>query len=251
MCATDFLCNLIGGIVDQQLRGRLSVAILANGAPSLQDMMPGSPFLTTLNSTPETFARASIETDIGNRWAIARMIGDGRSDPMGLLTDLRPAGDAWVTMAEYTYRTAQTLQMPSLVALFYRDSWGNGVNCAQSGYMAQWMPCTSPVPADGGSLLSWWQQLLALNTFILTTVIVETMNAIDHAWDHATTRKTNGTDGLIHLSSQRYPDVPGSFAPERYRVQPPSADSHSGQLNSPSTFLRAVDAVRLLSTRNP
>jgi len=249
-CATAFLCSLVEGIVQNQLNGRLSVALLDNGAPSLQDLQPGSPFLTALNSTHETFARASVETDVGNRWAIARMVGDSRSPVTGLLNDQRPAGDAWVTAAEYTYRSAQALQALSFFTLFYREARGNGVNCAESGYLLYWEACTNPGLTTGDGM-GWIQTILAINTLILTSVIIEAMNAVDGAWDYATTRRQDGTDGLIHLSSQRYPEAPGAFTPERFRVDKPGADSHAGQLASPSTLQRTLDAVRSLATKNP
>jgi pimeloyl-ACP methyl ester carboxylesterase len=249
MCATDFLCELVAGVVEQQLNGRLSVALLDNGAPSLQDMAPGSPFLLSLNSTFEPFARASVETDVGNRWAIARMIGDGRSPVSGLLLDRRPAGDAWVTRAEKTYWTAQSLKYLSLISLFWREAWGNGVNCVQPIYAAYWEPCAPTSSTDLGA--SWWQEILAMNTLLLTFIITAAMDAIDGAWDYATTRRQPGTDGLIDSYSQRYPEAPGAFVPERFKVVAPHADSHSGQLASPSTLQRTMDAIRSLSVKNP
>jgi pimeloyl-ACP methyl ester carboxylesterase len=249
MCVTWFLCGLVDAIIEEQLNGAFRLLLLSDGGPALDDMQPGSEFLTRLNSTFEPFARASVETEVGNRWAIARAAGDARSPVKGLLAGQRPAGDAWVTQAELVYRSAQALWMLSAFVLYQRESLGNGVNCAQSGYLTYWSPCSSGSTTEQG--LSWFQEILALNTLLVAAIVMEGMNAIDGAWDYATTRRQPGTDGLIHSYSQRYPDAPGAFAPARYRVDRPEADSHFGQLASPSTLQRTLDALRAVADKNP
>ena len=47
-----------------------------NLLPMAQDLRPGSPFLTTLNTTPESFRRYSIETASQGRWKFVRLLGD-------------------------------------------------------------------------------------------------------------------------------------------------------------------------------
>ena len=47
-----------------------------NLMPAAQDLRPGSPFLTTLDTTPESFRSYSIETASQGRWKFVRLLGD-------------------------------------------------------------------------------------------------------------------------------------------------------------------------------
>jgi len=60
------------------------VAITVNGtAPVVNDIQPGSPYLSTLNSHAEGFARAGIQDYSWDKWTFFRMIGDAQPGSFG------------------------------------------------------------------------------------------------------------------------------------------------------------------------
>jgi hypothetical protein len=65
------------------------------------------------------------------------------------------------------------------------------------------------------------------------------------------TRRADETDGLVHLASQRYPAVPGAFAPQRLIVPRDAADSHAGAMKSPGVLSSTFEAIGRIEGRTP
>jgi hypothetical protein len=238
-CFNDILCGWVEDIVADFASGLLLFGRDV-GAPVLQDLAPGSPFLHTLNSTYESFPRVSIEVNAGRRWALARMVGDSRSSPDRLLRAARPLGDARVTHIDDLYQTSKFLHHMSAVAIFSTWIYSRGISCDRSGYASFWPSCTNPT----WDLNTQWNTTLLLYlTFEATGRIIEIMDGIDRTWDEMTTARADETDGLIHLSSQRYPTVPGMQMAQRMAVNPALADSHVGQMKSPAVFLTVLETL--------
>lgn len=238
-CFTDIICDWIDEIVTDFTSGILLFG-RDGGAPALQDLAPGSPFLRALNSSYEIFPRVSIEVSAGNRWALARMVGDARSSPDRLMRSERPGGEARVKAVQDLYVKASWLHYLSATAIFTSAAYSVGVSCDRSGYSTLWPSCRSTA---WNSNLYWNSMLLLYLTYELTGIIIDVMNGIDRTWDEMTTARIDETDGLIHLSSQRYPVVPGMFTPQRVSVNPLVADSHKGHLKSPGVFGATLEAI--------
>jgi pimeloyl-ACP methyl ester carboxylesterase len=244
-CFNDVICDWVEQIVEDFTSGLLLFG-RDGSAPALQDLAPGSPFLKTLNSTYEPFPRVSIDVDAGRRWALARMVGDLRSSPDLLMRSERPAGDALVTRVQQAYNVAQFLHYFSAMSIFTTYLHSRGIACDRSGYASIWPTCTDPT-RDFSS--QWNTYLFLYLTYDITGKIMDVMDGIDRTWDELTTRREDETDGLIHLSSQRYPNVPGAFTPQRVSVNRLVGDSHAGQLKSPGVFSATLESIARLEGR--
>ncbi len=246
-CFSDPICRWVDDIVADFMSGLLLFGRDA-GAPALLDLAPGSSFLRKLNSTYETFPRVSIEVDAGRRWALARMVGDSRSSQDRLLRGERPGGDARVTEMQNIYGTAKFLHYFSMAAVFNTYVQSRGINCDRAGYSSLWPGCTDPLR----DFSAQWNTLLLLYlTYDVTGRIMDIMDSIDRTWDDLTTRRADETDGLVHLASQRYPAVPGAFAPQRLIVPRDAADSHAGAMKSPGVLSSTFEAIGRIEGRTP
>jgi len=244
-CVGAWLCEAISTLLVEQNAGRLLYGAPGLLPPVIEDLSTGSAFLQTLNTTHETFPRAGIEVNAGNRWALFRMVGDLRSPRHPVVFGQRPLGQRWVETAEEVYLTARFLQLLAVFMRFEVAPYGGGVDCSQSGYAAFWTPC-----GDSDWDTAWdvpsFQDVISYLIYHLSTIVIRTMDLIDVSWDWITTRNSDFTDGLIALRSQRYPSSPGTYAPIRVLITPPDADSHSGQTASPRVVDRTIDLVRAL-----
>jgi hypothetical protein len=96
----------------------------------------------------------------------------------------------------------------------------------------------------------WNTYLYLYLTYEVTGRIMSIMDGIDRMWDELTTRREDETDGLIHLASQRYPNVPGVFSPQRVSVNRLVADSHVGQMKSPGVFGAMLESIGRIEGRS-
>ncbi len=246
-CFNKIICGWVEDIVTDFTSGLLLFG-RDGGAPALQDLAPGSPFLTTLNSTYEAFPRVSIDVDAGRRWALARMVGDARSSQDRLLRSERPGGDARVTEVENAYAVAKFLHYFAATSIFTTYVHSRGVSCDRSGYSTMWPGCTDPTRDFSQQFNTMlWLYLV----YDATGRIIDIMDGIDRTWDDLTTRRADETDGLIHLSSQRYPNVPGAFTPQRVSVSRLVGDSHVGQMKSPGVFSAMLESIGRIEGRTP
>ncbi len=245
-CVGRFMCSLFNDIVFRTLAGEIGYGFITDAVPTLSDLRTGSPFLHSLNTAHEGFQRAGIEVSIDRRWALARMIGDQRTPRTRLLQDRRPDGEEWVRTVEEVYRAGIFLQVLSLFSRYHVSPMGGGVSCSDPGYAMHWAPCY-----DAGYGNYWYESYYAdmvrYALFMIGTVVTGSLDRIDSVWDYITTRHIDGTDGFIQLSSQRYPDVPGTHPPVRLLVGKPDADSHAGITASPGILSRTLDALRLMT----
>lgn len=246
-CYGNVLCTLLADILAEESRSALFFG-LDDFAPALEDLRPGSAFLTTLNSTPETFPRVSIDVAVQSRFAIARMIGDSRSPQEGLLTGDRPAGDARVTEVENLYATAALLHRLAQFAIFTPYLMSAGIECRTSGYQSFWPGCTNPFGYEHQVSL-WLSTLLLYLTYEVSGAVTAILDDVDATWTQLTTRGREEGDGLIHVSSQRYPNVPGTHTPLRVTVRYPDADSHAGEYKSPSVLSATFRSIALMEVR--
>lgn len=246
-CFSEPICRWVEDILSDLTSGLLLFG-RDGSAPALADLVPGSPFLRTLNGTYEPFPRVSIEVDAGRRWALARMIGDVRSSQDRLLRGERPGGDARVDEVERVYATAKFLHHFSMAAIFTTYAQSRGIMCDRSGYATYWPGCTDP---QRDFSTQWNGLLLLYLTYDVTGRILGLMDGIDRTWDELTTRRADETDGLINLASQRYPQVPGAFVPQRIVVQRHSADSHAGEMKSPGVFSATLESIGRIEGRAP
>lgn len=245
-CFTDVICGWVDDIITDFTSGLLLFGRDV-GAPVLHDLAPRSPFLQTLNSTHESFPRVSVEVSAGRRWALARMVGDSRSSQERLLRGTRPLGDARVMQVDDLYRTTKFLHYFSAMSIFTTWIYSRGISCDRLGYASFWPSCTNPA-WDFNT--QWGTTLLLYLTYDVTGRIMAIMDGIDRTWDEMTTARVDETDGLIHLTSQRYPAVPGTYLPQRVAVNPLLADSHLGQMKSPAVFLTVLENLSRLQGRS-
>ena len=245
ICVGAWLCQALAALLIDEYAGQLLFGAPGLVPPVLQDLRTGSPFLQTLNSTPESFPRAGIEVDAGNRWAVFRMLGDARSPRTRVISGVRPYGHDWVATAEGVYRSARLLQILSLFAYWDISTTGGGVDCRQSGYAAYWTPCVD-YDWRGNWGAPGMSDALAYLVYQLASFVIGTMNTVDQTWDWITTGGLDRTDGLVALTAQRYPNAPGAHPPVRVLITPPDADSHAGETASPRVVERTIDLIRTL-----
>lgn len=246
LCVGDWLCQALARLLAERHSGQLLFGTSGFLPPVVQDLVPNSPFLNTLNSTSESFPRAGIEVDAGNRWAVFRMLGDTRSPRTRVVGGHRPDGQDWVNRAEGVYRSAKLLQFLSLFAFWNISTSGGGIDCMQSGYAAYWTPCVDTDWQGNWDSPSWMRDAITFLIYQISSFVITAMNVVDHTWDWLTTGTTDRTDGLIAASSQRYPNVPGTQPPVRVLITPPDGDSHSGETASPRVVDRTIDLIRTL-----
>jgi hypothetical protein len=113
-------------------------------------------------------------------------------------------------------------------------------------YAMSWPSCTN---SSWDFNAPWNTTLLMYLTYDAAGRVMSILNAIDRTWDELTTRRADETDGLIHLSSQRYPSVPGNFTPQRVAVNPSFADSHAGQTKSPGVYNSMLESLARIEGR--
>jgi pimeloyl-ACP methyl ester carboxylesterase len=245
-CFNEVICGWVQDIVTDFTSGLLLFG-RDDGAPAIQDLQPGSPFLRNLNTAHEAFPRVSIDVDAGRRWALARMVGDSRSSQDRLMRSARPGGDDRVMEVAQVYGIASFLHYFAATAIFTTFIHSRGVSCDRSGYSSMWPGCTDPMRDFSAQ---WNTYLYLYLTYEVTGRIMSIMDGIDRMWDELTTRREDETDGLIHLASQRYPNVPGVFSPQRVSVNRLVADSHVGQMKSPGVFGAMLESIGRIEGRS-
>jgi pimeloyl-ACP methyl ester carboxylesterase len=247
-CFSAPVCDLIFDLFTEQASGRFLSGFAAALAPAVDDLRPGSPFMTQLNSTHETFPRVSVDVNVSNRWAFARMIGDGRTPRQHLESNLRPRGDAWVTNTQKVYVAVGWVRALSAFAIFQMSPFGGGVSCSRAGYSSSWPACTQP-----GSLSNWYapwyQSFLTYLLFDISGRVMYLMDRLDATWTYVTTRGARG-DGFVHTESQRYPNTPGIFPPLRISIDERLGDSHAGETASPMVLQVMDEAVARIRVRS-
>jgi pimeloyl-ACP methyl ester carboxylesterase len=249
-CFSGPVCELIADLFTEQVSGRFLSGFAAALAPAVDDLRRGSPFMTTLNSTPEPFPRVSVDVTVPTRWAFARMIGDGRTPRERLERFERPRGDAWVTNTQRVYVAVGWVRALSAFAIFQMSPYGGGVSCSLNGYSSSWPACTTPSSLTNW-YAPWYQSFLTYLLFDISGRVLYLMDRLDGTWTYVTTRGEAG-DGFVHTASQRYPNTPGIFPPLRLSIGRREGDSHAGETASP-TVLRAVDdaMAHIQSLSNP
>lgn len=241
-CFVAALCEMVSDVLGELISRRNTFGLDAL-APSLPDLRQMSPLQQQLNSTYEVFPRASVATTIPNRWGVVRYLADSKSNPDRLLQNVRPHGDAAVTLAQNVYAGAQILRYLTILAMIYPSRVAGDVNCADAGYQAIWVSCGDPRQyASNGT--AWTDILLLAILHDLTTYIVEAMNHIDRTWFQMASGGQGNYDGLVRTPSQNYPDVPGRFTPARLNAATHESDSHSGQLKSPRVVQMTFEAAQ-------
>lgn len=241
-CYLQEVCNLVSDIL-RDMDAAAPVLGVGDFVPSVDDYRTNSSFGQILNSTHEEFPRVSIETTPRKRWVLARLLGDRTSSSARLLLGARPVGDARVTEVERVYAIALWANRAAQSFLWYSalDLTRNTI-CDRQGFSFTWPTCTGE-----HTRYEWFsetmQMIIAYVTYTATGAAMDLMNQIDRTWDHLTTRRQDQTDGLIHRTSQRYPDTPGSSLPRRLAISGATADSHAGQTKSPPVFAAVLEAI--------
>lgn len=246
-CFSAPVCELITSLLTEQVSGRFLSGFAAALAPAVDDLRTGSAFQSQLNATHEPFPRVSVDVTVSNRWAFARMIGDGRTPRDRLQRNERPRGDTWVTNTQRIYVGVAWVRALTTFAIFQMSPFGGGVSCTRAGYSSAWPACTTPSSLTNW-YAPWYQSFITYLLFDISGRVLHLMDRLDGTWTYITTRGQAG-DGFVHTASQRYPDVPGTYPPLRISIDGYLADSHSGQTASPPV-LRAMDqAVADIRTR--
>lgn len=243
-CFAAPLCDFLTDVWADVIAGRLTLGLDA-AVPVFENLRTGSPFHAALNSTPEFFPRVGIETVPSSRWNLARMVGDDRSPFTRLLDDKRPGGDALVTSVAQVYAAARWMNAASIFLMFTVTPYGGGMDCNRQSVASYWPGCSY-----AGSLHQWYtaehQQYLLYLLYDISGRIMALMDRVDGTWNYLVDRKREGSDGLVHQPSQRYPNSPGTYAARRVAIIGRSADAHSGQPKSPAVMLATIDALRAL-----
>lgn len=119
------------------------------------------------------------------------------------------------------------------------------MDCNRQSVASYWPGCSY-----AGSLHQWYtaehQQYLLYLLYDISGRIMALMDRVDGTWNYLVDRKREGSDGLVHQPSQRYPNSPGTYAARRVAIIGRSADAHSGQPKSPAVMLATIDALRAL-----
>jgi hypothetical protein len=228
------LCALVSEVAEGITTGMLTHGI-GELIPAAGDDQPGSALIQRVNgrSQPqyETFRRASIAMSIPVRWAIFRMLGDGRSDRDRLLRGDPLKGRRYVRDAQEIYTAARVLRYMAMALRWRAYDYGSGWGCGQSGYAYYWEPCYNPY----GYSAHWWQAsywyYIADALDYLSGSVVWTMDFLDRGWDDITTGRQGGTDGFVQFASQNYPTyVPGAFPVKQFQIN--GFEAHSGETAS-------------------
>ena len=177
---------------------------LVSSVAALQDLTPGSPFLTTLNHGSETFQRASIAGQTDQRWLVAR-VADSIT---GVNPDAALGEDNIVDIPEFFYDAVTVdLIISSIDEIEWIDYciFGDGADNGDPY-------CDQDFSAE-----------IAQDTSILAL-----MDKIDSLYDSLIAPSPgDGSDGFVQNSSQVYP----SSSAVHYVIG--HADSHQAATRSP------------------
>jgi pimeloyl-ACP methyl ester carboxylesterase len=228
------LCVLVSEVAEGITAGLLTHGI-GELIPAAGDDQPGSALIQRVNgrSVPqyETFRRASIAMNVPVRWAIFRMLGDGRSSRDRLLRAEPLKGRRYVRDAQDIYTAARVLRYMAIALRWRASDYGSGWACSQSGYAYYWEPCYNPTGyAVNWYRASYWYYIADALDYASGTV-VWVMDYLDRGWDDITTGRQGGTDGFVQFASQNYPMyVPGAFPIQQFRLN--GSEAHSGETAS-------------------
>src|SRR6266540_786572 len=104
--------------------GILAAITINATAPVVNDIQPGSPYLNTLNSHSEGFARAGIQDYSWDKWTLFRMIGDSKPGTFG-------DGRRLVKDVDRTYHFAIKCAVVSgIFGFVWHGSWRVTAACA-------------------------------------------------------------------------------------------------------------------------
>lgn len=165
---------------------------LNSALPATGDNVPGSPFLTNLNSQPENFVRVGIIGNSQQRWLLPRLLADGfNGQPDG------PGGGRNVAIYVEIFYDLELadLALAEFNALFDCDLFGDPYACD-----------------------------FDISEADFDVTILHGMDAIDSFWDNLVANPGDGSDGFIQSSSQLYS---GAI---NYPID--DADSHLGATKS-------------------
>lgn len=247
-CFSAPVCDLIVNLLTEQLSGRFLSGFAESLAPAVDDLRTGSRFQSQLNGTHEPFPRVSVAVTVSNRWAFARMIGDGRTPRERLQYNERPRGDAWVTNTQRVYVGVAWVRALTTFAIFQMSPFGGGMSCSRAGYSSTWPACTTP-SSLANWYTPWYQTFITYLLFDISGRVLHLMDRLDGTWTYITTRGQAG-DGFVHTASQRYPNAPGTYPPLRISLDGYRADSHSGQTASPQVLEAMDEAVTRIRARD-
>jgi pimeloyl-ACP methyl ester carboxylesterase len=170
----------------------LAVFGVQSGLPATFDNVPGSPFLTNLNSQPENFVRVGVIGNSQQRWLIARLLADALNGQ----PDGATGGRAIAVDVEIFYDVILAFDAIATVNAFF--------DCAPDGDPNL---CAYDLQAED-----------------FYTAILHGMDRIDSFWDNLVANPGDGSDGFIQSSSQNYSGA------VNYPIS--DADSHAGATKS-------------------
>jgi pimeloyl-ACP methyl ester carboxylesterase len=228
-----YLCTLGFEVAEAIAAGFIARGI-GELVPAAGDDQPGSALLQRVNGQSEyqyeTFRRASIAMNVNPRWAIFRMIGDGRTSRSRLLTEEPLKGRDYVQDAQLLYDAARVLRYMSVALRWWATAYGSNWGCHQSGYAYVWEPCYNYNYFERWWEVSYWYRVADVMHHI-GVAVGSALDWVDRTWDDFTTGRIGGTDGFVQLSSQHYPTyVDGAFPVKRFQIN--GYEAHSGETAS-------------------
>ncbi len=236
-CFGSVLCSVRDAAIAAAVSNVITYGVAGALAPVVNDLVPGASFLSTLNSTPEPFQRASIQVEVPPRWSLFRVVGDATTARTALFTNQRPNGAQLTANVETVYRSALFLRALSTWVRYMAPAFSGGVSCGYSGYSTHWTACSDPGSLSYWDSWSFWDHVASLLYFVGNFVVTK-LDVVDAFWNDLVGGTEIASDGFLQYSTQRYPAVPGTFAPIRLSIQGELADSHTGETASPQVLVR-------------
>jgi pimeloyl-ACP methyl ester carboxylesterase len=143
-CFGDWMCDLVAETL-LEAAGRYVTHGTGTLIPAAGDDQPGSALIQRVNgrSEPqyETFRRVSISMSVPNRWALFRLIGDGKTHRSRLLNNRPLEGRNYVQRADAVYKAGHLMEFMAMTIRWWVASDGFGWGCSQPGYRTYWEPC--------------------------------------------------------------------------------------------------------------
>jgi pimeloyl-ACP methyl ester carboxylesterase len=242
-CFGNWMCGLVSETL-LEAGGRYVTHGIGTLIPAAGDDQPGSALIQRVNgrSEPqyETFRRVSISMSVPNRWALFRLIGDGKTSRSRLLNNRSLEGRNYVQRAEDVYRAGRLMEFMAMTIRWWVASDGFGWGCSQPGYRTYWEPCYNATDYTAHWRTENYWNRVADVLMLIGSIVTNGLDYIDGTWNEFTTAGRYGTDGFVHLPSQSYPaGVPGAFDPVRLPIS--GEEAHSGETASKAV----LDVLRL------
>jgi pimeloyl-ACP methyl ester carboxylesterase len=243
-CFGDWMCDLVAETL-LEAAGRYVTHGTGTLIPAAGDDQPGSALIQRVNgrSEPqyETFRRVSISMSVPNRWALFRLIGDGKTHRSRLLNNRPLEGRNYVQRADAVYKAGHLMEFMAMTIRWWVASDGFGWGCSQPGYRTYWEPCYNAADYTAHWRTENYWNRVADVLYLIGSIVTNGLDYIDGTWNEITTAGRYGTDGFVHLPSQRYPDVPGAFVPIRHTIR--GEEAHSGETASADVLRVLRDAL--------